>query len=232
VVAAALTRRYGGRETDLLVRVSAALAALAIPVSLLAPDAMALVPFLLFTVWTNGPLSPVLPASYEPVLMLYGKLYPPLLIGALGTTGVVFIEYVNYRVYAAASDLRAFRGLRDSKSVVRLTRMFERNAFLTIVVCAVAPFPYWVARVLSVLARYPLSRHLAATALGRFPRLCFFAALSAPLAISNGMLIGITAGSMAAAGLLYAIKHAHAGRPRPTRVPRSTLDPLEAPCGS
>ncbi len=227
-----LTRSRGNRTTDLLLRVSAALALLAIPASVLMPDAARLLPFVLFTLWTNGPLSPVLPASYEPVLMLYGKLYPPLLIGVLGTTGTVFIEWINYHVYAAGADLRAFRGLRDSRSVAWLTRTFQRNPFLTIVVCAIAPFPYWVARVLSVLAHYPLSRHLAATALGRFPRLWFFAGLSTSLAIPNSWLIGITVGSVAAGVLLYVVKRPAARRPRPAWTAGSTHNPSEALCGS
>ena len=223
-----LTRRRGNRTTDVVLRVSAALALLAIPISLLMPDAATLVPFVLFTLWTNGPLSPVLPASYEPVLMLYGKFYPTLLIAVLGTAGIVFIEWVNYHVYAGAADLRALRGLRDSRSVAWVTKRFQRNPFLTIVVCAIAPFPYWVARVLSVLAHYPLSRHLAATALGRFPRLWFFAGLSTVLAIPNSWLIGITVGSVAVGVLLFIVKLPAVRRPRPTWTAGSIHNPSEA----
>ena len=226
-----LMRRRGSSTTDVLLRVSAALALLAIPISLLMPEGATLVPFVLFTLWTNGPLSPVLPASYEPVLMLYGKLYPPLLIAALGTAGIVFIEWVNYHVYAGGADLRAFRGLRDSRSVAWLTRTFQRSPFLTIVVCAIAPCPYWVARVLSVLAHYPLSRHLAATALGRFPRLWFFAVLSTPLAIPNSWLIGITVGSVAAGVLLFIVRLPAVCRLRPVWTAGSTYNPSEASCG-
>ena len=38
--------------------------------------------FVLTTLWVHGPWSPLLPAAYEPVLLLFGKLYPPLLIAA------------------------------------------------------------------------------------------------------------------------------------------------------
>lgn len=232
VLLSQLTRRRGNGTVDLLLRVSAALVLLAIPASLLIPDVATLVSFVLVTLWTNGPISPVLPASYEPVLMLYGKLYPPLLIGALGTIGAVFIEWVNYHVYAAGADLRAFRRLRDSRSVAWLTRMFQRSPFLAIVVCAIAPFPYWIARVLSVLAHYPLSRHLTATALGRFPRMWFFAGLSTSLSIPTSWLIGITVGSVAAGVLLYVVKRPAARRPLPARTADSRLNPSEALCGS
>ncbi len=195
-VLAQLTRSRGARGTDVLLRASAGFMLLAIPASLLVPEVAALVPFVLFTVWTNGPHSPVLPAAYEPILMLYGKVYPPVLIGALGTAGTVFVESINYHVYARVMDMHALRGLRESRFVARLTRMFRRSAFLTIVFCAVLPLPYWIARVLSVAARYPISRHLIATAVGRFPRLWFFSALGTPLAIHNGALIAITAGSI------------------------------------
>ena len=200
-----LTRRRGDRVADLLLRLSGGGALLAIVASTFVPDVAALMPFVLFTVWTNGPHSPVLPASHEPILMLYGLVFPPILVAAIGTAGIVFVEAINYQVYTGATDLRAFRGLRESRLVARLTRLFERSPFLTIVVCAVTPLPFWVARVLSVLARYSLSRHLVAIALGRFPRLWFIAALGARLRIPAAWLMAITAGSLVVAAALCVV---------------------------
>lgn len=202
-----LTRRYGDRMTDRFLRASGLLALLAILVSSVVPDVAALVPFALITVWTNGPHSPVLPASHEPALMLYGLLYPPVLIGAIGTIGIVFVEAINYHAYSHAADLRAFQGLRKGRLVTGLTRMFERSPFFTIIVCAVTPVPFWVARVLSVLARYSVPKHLAAIAIGRFPRLWFIAALGRGLHIPDAWLMGITVGSIVLALGVVAARH-------------------------
>ena len=73
-----LTRRYGGPQWDAVVRGSGAVALAAIPLVVAYPSAAALVGFVLVTIWVHGPISPLIPAAYEPVLLLVGRLYPPL----------------------------------------------------------------------------------------------------------------------------------------------------------
>jgi len=213
-IRAALTQqRYGSRQTDLLLRITAILSAAAIPATLFVPDIGTLMPFVLFSMWTNGPWSPVLPASHEPALMLYGRLYHPLLIGVLATVAVVLVEWINYHLYAAVSDLRALQGVRNCRTVTRLTRLFNRQPFTTVVVAAVTPVPFWIVRALAAAERYPLRRYLPATALGRFPRLCFFAALGTPLAVPDSWLVIATVGSIIA-GIGLVIGRAALGRER------------------
>jgi uncharacterized membrane protein YdjX (TVP38/TMEM64 family) len=171
------------------------------------PAVAGLVPFVLFTIWTNGPHSPVLFATYEPVLMLYGRLYPPILIGVLGTLGSVSVEYLNYHLYVKAADSRALRAVTQSRLVTVLGRWYARAPFLTIVTCALTPIPFWLARVLSAVTRYSLRRYLLATAVGRFPRLWFFAALGT-LAIPTVWLAMAAAGSIVLAGLSVAFRAA------------------------
>jgi hypothetical protein len=52
-----------------------------------------------------------------------------------------------------------------------------RAPFFTVWLCSWSPLPYWLVRILSPMAGYPVRKHLWATFLGRFPRLWFFAAL-------------------------------------------------------
>lgn len=189
-LAAGMVRRRGSHSDDLMIRAVGGIVVLGIVLSLLDPTAAALTPFALYTVLTNGPYSAVLPAAYEPVLLLYGQLFPPLLIGVLGTLATVFIEWVNYRLYGYARDTRTGRTLTGGPRVQRLARMFARFPFLAIVVCALGLVPYSVARCLSVLSRYPVNRHLIATAVGRFPRLWAIAALGVTLALPTSFLLG------------------------------------------
>lgn len=205
----ALTRDRGDRATDAVLRASGLLAAAGVAITLLVPSATALVLFVLFTVWTNGPHSPVLPASHEPVLMLYGRLYAPLLVAAIGTAAIVFAEWINYHLYRHATDLPVLNGVRERRAVRWAIGLFRRNPFAAIIVFAVTPIPYWIARVLSVLTAYPVGRHLWATAIGRFPRLWFFAALGG-LAIPTRWLVAVALGSVAAAALLAAGRALHA----------------------
>jgi hypothetical protein len=108
-----LTRRRGDRGWDLLLRITALVAVAAIPATILSGDCGAFAAFALFTIWTNGPYSPVLPAAHEPVLMLYGRFYSPLLVGLVGTFGILVVEVVNYRVYRWAGRLESVRKARD-----------------------------------------------------------------------------------------------------------------------
>ena len=177
-----LTARRGGPLIRFYLRLAGALALLGIVVLLLLPSLANLVPFVALALWYNGPTSPVVPGGFEPVLLLYGQLYPPVVVAALGTVANVVIEAVNYHIFAAAAESHAMRKVHDSRLVTWLTHAFHRSPFLAVAVCAAA-FPLWIARVLVVLARYPLPRHLAATAVGRFPRFWVLAAVGASIGI-------------------------------------------------
>ncbi len=216
-LAALLRRRRGTRADDVMLRISGALALAALAAAVLVPVVVPLFPFVLYTIWTNGPHSPVLPASYEPVLMLYGRLYPPVLIGAAGTAATVFVEWVNYHLYTRAAELRTVRQLQDGRLVVRLRRLFARRPFFTVWLCSITPLPYWVARVLSVLAQYSKPRHLTATALGRFPKLWCIAALGEPLGLSIRWLVAASVAALGLAGALglFARLRRSLRRPRP-----------------
>lgn len=189
-LAVAMVRRRGSPSDDLMLRAVGAVVLLGILLSLVDTTAAALTPFVLYSLLVNGPYSALLPAAYEPVLLLYGQLYSPLLIGVLGTIATLFIEWVNYHLYRLARDTRTVQSLTGGRWVQHLTRLFARLPFLAIVVCALGVVPYSVARCLSVLSRYPVGRHLLATAVGRFPRLWVIAALGAPLALPRSFLLG------------------------------------------
>lgn len=213
-LAVAMVRRRGSRIADLMLRAVGVVAVLGLLGSLLDPTVAALTPFVLYTVWTNGPYSPLLPAAYEPVLLLYGQLFSPLLIAVLGTVATVFVEWVNYHLYGHARDARTVRNLTGGRWVSRVTRMFARHSFLAIVICALGLVPYWVARCLSVLSRYPVSRHIAATAVGRFPRLLAVAALGASLSLPPGLLLAVVLVSLTVAAAVWGLGRSR--RPRTT----------------
>jgi uncharacterized membrane protein YdjX (TVP38/TMEM64 family) len=160
--------------------------------------------------------------------MLYGRLYPPLLIGLLGTLGSVYVEYLNYHLYVRAADSRPLRAVARSRMVSVLGRWYNRVPFLTVVICALTPIPFWLARVFSALTRYPVSRYLLATAVGRFPRLWFFAALGT-LAIPTVWLVMATVGSIVLAGLWVALRALMARHQDRRRA--AAVQPGGAPCG-
>ena len=139
-IAAAMVRRRGSPTADFLPKAVGALARPGVLGALLNPTVAALTPFVLYTIWTNGPHSSFMQGAYEPILLLYGQLFPPLLIAALGTIATVFVEWVNYHVYRRARDVRAVQNLTGRRWVQRVIRTFDRYPFVVIVCCALG-FP-------------------------------------------------------------------------------------------
>ncbi len=206
-------RPRGHRADDVILRTVGGVAVAGLVAVVVAPGVAPLTLFVLYTVWTNGPHSPVLPASYEPVLMLYGRLYPPVLIGAIGTIATVFTEWINYHLYARVAEAPAVSGLRNGRLVARLTRLFERRPFFAVWLCSITPLPYWSARILSVLTRYSKRKHLTATAMGRFPKLWFIAALGGPLGLSVRWLAIASIAALVLAAFLWGLARFKRSRP-------------------
>lgn len=200
-------QRRGNLAWDGVVRGTGLVAVAAIPVLIWFPPRVSgLVAFLIVTIWVNGPLGIFLPATYEPILMLFGRIYPPVLIGTIGIIGTLYIEGLNYYLYAKILHLKAFTPARESAMVKRVVGWFRRAPFFTVWMCSWSPFPYWTVRILAPIAGYPLRKYLLATLLGRFPRLWFFAALGLLWGVSPQVLLAISLGSIALAGSVFGYK--------------------------
>ena len=199
-------RPYGNLTWDGIVRGSGVVSLVAIPLVLISPAAGPLVAFMLITVWLNGPLAPFFPASYEPILMIFGRVFPPLLIASLGIIGTLYVEFLNYHLYRRLLATKTLAPLGESKMVKRIVRWFRLAPFFTVWLCSWSPLPYWSVRFLSPLAGYDVRRHLTATFVGRFPRLWFFAALGEWWSVSTKVLLAIMFGSIALAVAVYVFR--------------------------
>lgn len=199
-------RRYGNPIWDGVLRLSGVAALLAIPLTLLVPPAGGMVGFAIVTIWVNGPASPVLPSTYEPILMLMGRLYPPLLVAVVGVAGTIYVEYLNYHLYRRVLQVNALGRVKRGKTVDTVLKYFSKAPFLTVWVCSWSPLPYWPVRFISPLAGYDVRRHLTATFLGRFPRLWFVAWLGVWWNVSIGVLVAISFGSIGVALAIYLLR--------------------------
>ncbi len=200
-------RRFGDSVWDGVLRGSGITVLLGIFILQYMPTAGPLVGFVLVTIWINGPIAFLFPAVYEPILMLFGRMYPPLLIGCLGTCGTLYVEYLNYHLYRRALYTDALAPFRRRRLVQRVTALFRKMPFFTVWLCSLL-LPYWPVRIVSPLAGYAVSRHLTATLLGRFPRLWFFAALGASLHVDPKVLLGISAAVAGSALVLILFRRA------------------------
>jgi len=195
-LAAWLRQPVASKAWDGLIRVSGALALAGILLVSFAPTLGELTVLVTLTLFVNGPYSMFLPTAHEPILMVFGRVYPPVLVAALATAGTVAAEYVDYRLYVALlSSAPGLRRLPDTPVARRLSVWFRAQPFLTVVLCALTPIPFWIARILASMTRYRMRRYLTAVALGRFPRQWFYAAVGIFLPLTNGqiLLIGFAA---------------------------------------
>lgn len=201
----ALTRPRGNRVWDRYLRSTGVLGVVGIAVVLALPVSGPLVGLLLYTLWVTGPLSPFFPVGLEPVVMLWGRLYPPLLVAAAVTAASLYVEFVTYHLYRTMLRHRATQRLRESRFLHGLRRYFERAPFATIWVLSWSPIPYWGGRIMAAHGDYSIARYLLATLLGRLPKFWLFAALGLQWEVSAGVLVTIVvAGTLLSLALLLA----------------------------
>ena len=225
--ARALQRPRGTAETTAVLRVTGLLALLALPAVVYLPGAAGLTVFVLLTIWVNGPLSPFLPVAYEPLLVIFGQQYLPLLIAALGTMGTLFVEYINYRLHSQLLKTSAMKRLVGGRGVQWVAALFARRPALTVWLCAWAPLPYWPVRILSPLTGLRVGPHLLATMLGRFPLYLLVASVGGQLNLSMPLLVGIALGTTVIAALAWGWKSARNAKNRPKAPGSARTLPLQ-----
>jgi uncharacterized membrane protein YdjX (TVP38/TMEM64 family) len=156
-----------------------------------------LLALLVLTIVAKGPQTFLVPFAYEPILIAYGRLHPPLLVAAIAALGTVSMEWVNYHLFRALINSPVCAAARRSATAHGVARWFRRKPFLTVALGALLPLPFGLVRIAALLGGYPAGRHLAATAVGRFPRYWFYAAVGAVLPLPPGPVV--------AAGVLAAV---------------------------
>jgi len=205
----ALIARRGDARWDLMIRGTGLVALAGIPCAILRPDSLPVVWFTLVALAVNGPFSPVLPTAFEPLVMEAATWMPVLTVTLIGTAVSLYAEYLNYHLYAWMLSRRRFTALGEKPWMRRSVRWFERAPFITTVVFALTPLPFWVARVLSIYARGDLRRFMLASAIGRLPHIFLYAWLGSVLEVRPLVLVAIGVGGML---LVIAVRLAR-GRP-------------------
>lgn len=190
------TRPFGDRRWDLILRATGLAGLLGIALVLLVPGSAVLVWFAVMSLPANGPYSLVIPAAFEPLIMEAAKYEHPLSVTAVGLAGYMFTEYVNWHLYAWVLGRERLARVGRNRWVRWGIERFSRAPFTTTIVFAFTPLPFWVARCLAILHRYPVGRFMAATAVGRFPRILIYAWLGAVLQVPTVALAAVLVGSI------------------------------------
>lgn len=126
---------------------------------------------------------------HEPMLLYFGKYYPPLTVALVGVLGTVMTEAVNYSVFKFVSDLALFKKLQQKKAVTKIVDLFRRAPFTAICVAGFTPVPFYPIRFLVVLSRYPVWKYLLGVLLSRSPRFYILAFVGHQINIPDYLLV-------------------------------------------
>ena len=209
-----------------MLRGTGIVAALAIYPTLRWPNVAGMVAFLCITIFLHGPLAPLLPAAHEAVLMVTGRVYPPLLVAVVGIAGTLYMEYINYHLYRVAMRHPKLERTRQSALVRRTVALFEKAPFFCVWLCSWSPLPYWAVRFLAPLSGYPVRPYLVATFLGRAPRYYLLALFGKLLPVSTLALAVITVVMIGIAVAIAAVR-ARLGRRAGPAAPEELAGDLE-----
>lgn len=203
-----LTKRRGSEERrwDLMIRSAGLAALLGIPIIIAFPRAIPLVWLAVLAIPANSPLSPIIPAAFEPLIMEAAKYEKAIWVTLVALGAYMYMEYLNWHAYAWVLSRRALKGLREHRLIQRSLKYFAYSPFWTITFFAVTPMPFWAIRTLAILDGYPVRTFMTATAIGRFPRLFVYAWLGSILRIPTLVLVGVIFGT-AAVVILYKLLH-------------------------
>jgi uncharacterized membrane protein YdjX (TVP38/TMEM64 family) len=175
--------------------------------------------FVILTLLCHGPLSPFLPATYEPILLYYGQVYPPVAVAIVGALTATLAELVNYYLYRSLLRCRPLDRLMLSRGARPVRVVFARHPFLAIWICAWSPLPDWAARMLASHSGYSVRRYLTAFVAGRVPKFWLLAALG-----SQWMPSGKTVAVIAVASGLFTL--IAAGRRHTTKAATQRFSPV------
>ncbi|HEX4601803.1 MAG TPA: VTT domain-containing protein [Gemmatimonadales bacterium] len=188
-----LCERRGTAEWDAVLRGTGVVALLALYPTLRWPWVAGLTGFFCLTLFVSGPISVVVPAAFEPMLMVAGRAYPPLLVAAVAVAGNLYMDYINYHVFGAAIRHPRLEKAKNSRVVQSMLRLFQRSPFFAVWLCSWSPIPYWIVSTLAPLSRYSMRKYLFATFLGRGPRVWFFASLGLVIPVATQVLVAYIA---------------------------------------
>ncbi|MGA1196713.1 MAG: VTT domain-containing protein [Candidatus Latescibacterota bacterium] len=187
----------------------------AILVAGLVPEYRNLALLFLFTIASNN----VIPMPYEPVMVVMGALYAPLLAATVAACGNVIACFIDYKAIRYAFQHKSLQKIQNTDMYQGAVHYFLKAPFVCVLIAAFAPFiPFYIFRVLSPTSDYPLRRYMAAVFLGRWPRYFLFAFLGSAL-LPARLLIICALLFLACIGLYLLVRHHLVARGRMVSAP-------------
>ncbi|MDZ7260847.1 MAG: hypothetical protein ONB05_01825 [candidate division KSB1 bacterium] len=130
---------------------------------------------------------------HEPILIYFGKFHNLVIIALVATIGNFVAGYLDFQVFVPLLNWRSAIAYKKTRLYQLVMTHFIRFPFLTILVAAFFPGPFFFFKLLAFSVNYPLRKYLTALILGRFPHYYLLALIGFRYQISPAILIGIFA---------------------------------------
>ncbi len=171
---------------------------------------------------------------HEPVLLYFGSQGSILLTAAWAALGTVVAGYLDHSVFVPVMNLKSLKGYKEKGWYRKLAGLFMRFPFVTLLVTAFTPIPFFPFKFLSFSVHYPLWRYLAALVTARFPRYVIYAWVGSLFYIPKWLVFafcGVIGVVYAVKGIQEAVRHARGARSRPSRGEAAAGADAVAPVG-
>jgi hypothetical protein len=190
-----LTKERGEAYWSAFLRATAVAALVGIPLVIYIPSSVPLVWLWLVGIPANSPIAPLFPTAFEPLMMEVVKYVPVLTTTIVATLIFVYMEFINWYVYAWVLNWDRFDAFRSHRWVRWGVKSYSRAPLRTVFVFAATPIPFWIVRGLAILHRTAFVPYMVAMSLGRFPRLLLYAWLGSKIRIPTSLLVTAAVGT-------------------------------------
>ncbi len=130
---------------------------------------------LIFLFFYIIPSNSFIPFPHEPAIIYYGKIYGPFLTTLVATLPTVIACILDYAVLSPVFSRTRLRKIKETRIYRKTAYYFSKAPFVTNMVAALSPVPFYPVRILSIASEYPLWKYTLAVASGRIPRYYFLA---------------------------------------------------------
>ena len=126
---------------------------------------------------------------HEPIIFYYSKLYHPFTVTWVTLIGTLFAEYVNYMVVTIFFEKTRLHDLRNRQTFQKAIHYFLLAPFISLVIAAITPVPFYPFRIIAPVSSYPLKKYLLAILVGRTPRFYILAHFGHIVVLPNRIII-------------------------------------------
>ncbi|MCH7819921.1 MAG: VTT domain-containing protein [Candidatus Marinimicrobia bacterium] len=142
--------------------------------------------FFLYSIPSNAAIS-LFP--HEPVLVLLGKSFDPLLLALVGILGTIVAGILDYFIFVPLFSSSVVDKLKNTTGYIRATRWFDQQPFWTIVIAGFTPIPFFPFKFVAFSTKYPIGKYLLSLVIGRYPRYYLLALLGYSFNIPETLII-------------------------------------------